>query len=83
MEIIGNRTKFGYLAFSISYSVTSFIFLPLVSPSVAVLIAIHSVPDILYCLQLLSCSTWQGENSGAGCSCVVGKLGFLAETECV
>ena len=54
-------------------SVTSFIFLPAVSPSAAVLIATHSVPDRLYCLQVLNCSRWKGENSGGYCNCDVGK----------
>ena len=52
---------------------TSFIFLPAVSPSAAVLIATQSVIDRLYCLQALNCSRWKSENSSAGCSCDVGK----------
>jgi hypothetical protein len=54
---------------------TSFIFHPAVSPSAAVLIATHCVPDRLYCLQVLSCSRWRCENSGACRSCDVGKQG--------
>jgi hypothetical protein len=54
-------------------SVTSFIIFLAVSPSAAVLIATHSVPDILYCLQIVSCSRWKGGNSGACCNCDIGK----------
>jgi hypothetical protein len=60
--------------------VTSF---PAVLPSAAVIIAIQIVPNTLYCLQVLSCSMWQGENSGECRRCYVGKEGFLAEPESI
>jgi len=39
-----------------------------------VLKATQSVPDRLYCLQVLNCSRWKGENSDACCNCDIGKL---------
>ena len=56
--------KFSRLAFAISYF-RDVIYIPSCCLAVrSVLIATQSVPNRLYCLQVLNCSWWKGENSG-------------------
>ena len=67
--------KFSWLAFAIRYF-RDVIYITSSCLAVrSVLIATHSVPDRLYCLQVLSCSWWKGENSGVFSDCNIGKQG--------